>query len=109
MQRYLVEVSAKYDDRGDFKTLVNPTLVCEEGLQVLFKQFGLNGERLSLDHGIDTFYSTERVYPFNRLLIMNGKKNFDLPTPIDKLLVSLCAFVRQRPPQKVGAHDHSVK
>jgi len=109
MQQYLVEVSAKYDDRGDFKTLVSPTLVTEEGLQVLFKKFDLNGERLSLDHGIDTFYSPERVYPFHRLLIMNGKKNFDLQSPIDKLVVSICAFVRQRPPQKVGAHDHSVK
>lgn len=109
MQRYLVEVSAKYDDSGDFKTLLNPTLVDDNGLQDLFKQYGLNGERMNLDHGIDTFYSAERVYPFNRLLILNGKKNFDLPTTIDKLLVSLCAFVRQRPPQKVGAHDHSVK
>ncbi|MDZ5605178.1 hypothetical protein SJI00_20615 [Pseudomonas sp. RP23018S] len=75
MQRYLVEVSAKYDDSGDFKTQVNPMLVDDNGLQDLFKKYGLNGERMTLNHGIDTFYSTERVYPFNRLLIMNSKKN----------------------------------
>jgi hypothetical protein len=109
MQRYLVQVSAKFDDSGDFKTVLEPTFVDDNGLQDLFKRYRLNDEGMNLDHGIDTFYSTERVYPFNRLLIMGGKKNFDLPTSIDKLLVSYCALVRQRPPQMVGAHDHSVK
>lgn len=106
-KRFLVEVSAKYHEWGDFKTLVNPVLVTEKGLQELFAQYGLDGERLSLDHGIDTFYSQERQYPFNRLLIMGKNHDYDIDAKADKLMVNLCSFVRLGPPQG-AARDHSV-
>lgn len=107
-KRYLVEVSAKFDEWGDFKTLVNPVLVDEMGLLELFEQYGLDAKRQPLEQGMDTFYSPERQYPFNRLLIMNNNANFDLKSSIDKLMVNLCSFVRPAP-QPGPAHDQSVK
>lgn len=91
---YLVEVSAKYSERADFEQLIRPVLVGEEELHRLLEEFRLlKGDSATLN-GLHSFYSEEKRYPFNRLLILDNESNFGQIASVEKLLVNLCSFVR---------------
>jgi hypothetical protein len=106
---YLVEVSAKYSERADFQQLIQPVLVGEEELQKLLAEFRvLEGKSMS-HNGVHSFYSEERRYPFNRVLILESESNFGQKESIDKLLVNLCSFVHYPATPPSVAHELTAK
>lgn len=106
---YLVEVSAKYSERADFKQLIKPVFVGEEELQKLLTEFRvLNGKSLTLN-GMHSFYSEEQRYPFHRLLILESESNFGQKESVEKLIVNLCSFVRYPAIPPSAAHELTAK
>lgn len=92
--RYLVEVSAKYSERANFQQLLKPMFVSERELKKLLKEYRVLDGQSAKFEDVYSFYSQERRYPFNRLLILHSDSNFGLAESVDKLLVNLCSFVR---------------
>lgn len=106
---YLVEVSAKYNERDDFKQLIRPVFVGEEELKKLLEEFCVfKGQSMSLN-GMHSFYSEERRFPFNRLLILETDNNFGQKDAVDKLIVNLCSFVRFTKTPPSVTHDITAK
>ncbi|MNJ58111.1 hypothetical protein D3C77_537310 [compost metagenome] len=108
-QSYLVEVSAKYSEGDDFHQLLSPTFVSEKELQGMLDEYHLHdGQSVTLN-GMSSFYSKEKHYPFNRLLVLSTESRNGLSAPIDTLQVNLCSFVRFKPTPTGEAHDLIAK
>ena len=106
---YLVEVSAKYSERADFMQLIKPVFVCEEDLKKLLEEFCVcKGQSMSLN-GVHSFYSEERRFPFNRLLILDTDNNFGQKEAVDKLIVNLCSFVHFKDTPLSVEHEHTAQ
>lgn len=72
MNQYLVEVSAKSKPGGEFRQRMLPTYVSEQRLlQILQIHQLVSGTQLQYDD-MTAFYSTEGIYPFCRLLVLEG-------------------------------------
>lgn len=98
MNRYLVEANVKSTSDGEFRQRMLPTVVDVQHLLLIFSTYALvKGMRLNAD-GMVAFYSTEGIYPLNRLLVISQPETDGQTEWLETLLASLPTPVLFIPP-----------